>query len=633
MLFLLIALPQPAVAEEVLRLAVVGDTQTDGSHSSINWDVLPGVVAGAEAQGATHLLVAGDLVGGSSSLSATVSQWEDFKLATEEFSGEVFAVPGNHDVYGGSGTFEAWRETFPHFPQDDSPEGEEGVSYYVDHGDVRVIFVTSDHPSNSYRLSSEGLAWLDRVLGESGELDHVFVITHHPVSFSDASGHGGTAGELWQLLVAHGVAGLFVGHWHRYQPGQLGAGGDTWETILGTGGGWQGYEPSRPYQQLPGFVLLEIEGADARATFYGDGDGDGAYDDALDSYLLATASPGPTGLLARYTFDDGTAEDSAPEGKAIHGTLEGGATVSETADGPSGAWLDLSGNADFVEAGSIGDYILSQKGGLTLSTFARVGTAPTNASWGATLLTYATNDYYTEDEETNYSWWLSVRPDGSLLAFWEHGSGSNVSLASTEASALLDGSWHHVALVRDAGASEVRFYVDGAQLGEAVGYTEAPTGGARGLLYLGSDTREYAGSYDLGGALDEVCIFDLALSAEEVARLAVGEDCEEVAGLGGDTGGDDTGGDGTGGEGSGSGSGESGADDGGGDAGGDTGGDTGGDAGGGPVDAEPGGCGCAQAGPGRAPGGLGLLVLGLALSGVRRRPLGAPGAPEGGGSG
>ena len=52
-------------------------------------------------------------------------------------------------------------------------------------------------------------------------------------------------------------------------------------------------------------------------------------------------------------------------------------------------------------------------------------------SWSNTLLTYATNDYYTEDEETNYSYWLNVQSDGTLVSFWEHDNGSNVTLTST----------------------------------------------------------------------------------------------------------------------------------------------------------------------------------------------------------
>ena len=107
---------------------------------------------------------------------------------------------------------------------------------------------------------------------------------------------GGTAGDFWQLLVTYDVTGVFSGHWHRYQPSQLGAGGDTWETIIGTGGGWIGFEPIREYQQMHGFLMVEIDGTEANAHFYADEDGDGYYNDLMDSYTMASANPAPTGL-------------------------------------------------------------------------------------------------------------------------------------------------------------------------------------------------------------------------------------------------------------------------------------------------------------------------------------------------
>ena len=51
---------------------VVGDTQTDGSHSSINWDVLPDLVDGMNLMAPDLAIFVGDLVGGSSYLSSSI---------------------------------------------------------------------------------------------------------------------------------------------------------------------------------------------------------------------------------------------------------------------------------------------------------------------------------------------------------------------------------------------------------------------------------------------------------------------------------------------------------------------------------------------------------------------------------
>lgn len=504
------------LANADVTLAVLGDAQTDGRHSSINWDVFPDLVASADAAGAEVLLVAGDLVAGAGTPAATAAQWADFNAAIATFDGAVYMVPGNHDMYGGPGSFAAWREAFPWLPTDDSPPGEAGVSYYIDLDDTRVVMITSDHEDAYGRVSSAGLAWLGGVLADRDRFEHVFVVTHHPVTFSQDNSLGGVDGDFWQLLVAYGVTGLFTGHWHRYQPSQPGGGGTTWETIIGTGGGWQGYEPIRDYQQEHGFLLISTSGGQADAVFYTDPDGDGRHTFAADDYTMAWETPPSPGLRARYRFDSGDARDDAPDGSRIDGVLLGGAAVEDGA-------LALGGGDDGVEAGAIGDYALALTGAVTISAQIRVDAPGSDTEYGSVIACYATNDYYTEDEETNYTWYLSLRPDGVPVAFWEHGDGDNVYLPATAAApALADGGWHHIAITR--AEAEVTFWVDGARLGDPVAYTAAPTGGGRGMVYLGRDTPAFPG-YGLHGSLDEVCIFDDALAADEVAALAAGADC------------------------------------------------------------------------------------------------------------
>jgi hypothetical protein len=529
-----------AQAQEAFSFVVVGDTQSGGTDWSVNWTEVPAIVEAANTHDPVLMLLAGDLVSGSSSISYTVDQWEDFKLATADFDGTIYPVPGNHDVYGGDDTFAWWRETFDWLPTDDSPDGEVGVSYYVDYGNTRFINITSDHPTNYFRVSAEGLSWLDRVLDESDAFEHVFVTTHHPVSFSNESTFGGVHGDFWQMMVAYGVDGIFTGHWHRYQPSQLGGGGDTWETIVGTGGGWRGFEPYRAYQQIPGFLLVEVDGGEATATFYADMEGDLAYDDPVDTYTMAYAGATPRGLRARYTFEEGAPGDSAPAdlGGAVHGTLVGDAHVLGV--GVSGRGLVLDGG--YVEAGSIGDYVLSINGGLTLSAWVLPTSIVADELYGSAILGYSTADYYTEDEETNFSYLFSIRDDGTLVGFWEYGDGTNVSVVSSEAADALDGDWHHLAMVRDAAEMQVRFYVDGEQLGSPQSFSELPTGGGRGMLYMGADNPTYPG-YEFGGYMDEVCIYDLVLSAGQIGQLAALEDCVAVIedDEPGDTGGADTG--------------------------------------------------------------------------------------------
>ena len=88
----------------------------------------------------------------------------------------------------------------------------------------------------------------------------------------------------------------------------------------------------------------------------------------------------------------------------------------------------------------------------------------------------------------------------------------------------MDGRWHHYAFTRDAEAMELVFYVDGERLGEPVGFDQLPTGGGRGMLYMGSDVSGISG-YELSGALDEVCLFNTILDDDEIWEIYDTESC------------------------------------------------------------------------------------------------------------
>ena len=63
--------------------------------------------------------------------------------------------------------------------------------------------------------------------------------------------------------------------------------------------------PWRAYQQVQGFLYVEVDGPLVTATFYGDEDLDGNYGDPLDSYVMAWDGEPPTGMVAHYDFEDG----------------------------------------------------------------------------------------------------------------------------------------------------------------------------------------------------------------------------------------------------------------------------------------------------------------------------------------
>jgi hypothetical protein len=116
---------------------------------------------------------------------------------------------------------------------------------------------------------------------------------------------------------------------------------------------------------------------------------------------------------------------------------------------------------------------------------------------------------------------LNIQSDGRLVSFWEYEDGWNVTLESTVTAPVSAGESHHYALTRDAAAMQVRFYVDGVQLGAPVSFDRLPTSGARGMLYIGAaPVDEQPGLIEWDGVIDSVRIYNQALSAAEVSALA-----------------------------------------------------------------------------------------------------------------
>ena len=82
---------------------------------------------------------------------------------------------------------------------------------------------------------------------------------------------------------------------------------------------------------------------------------------------------------------------------------------------------------------------------------------------------------------------------------------------------IADGQWHHAGLVYDRAAMKRHLYVDGAEAAVDAG----SVGGVQsfGGLYIGSGQILDTGSF-FSGLIDDVRIYDIAISAEKIEALA-----------------------------------------------------------------------------------------------------------------
>jgi hypothetical protein len=200
------------------------------------------------------------------------------------------------------------------------------------------------------------------------------------------------------------------------------------------------------------------------------------------SAAALASSPCRGDLTHYYPF---SADVSDAVGSA-DGTLIGGATVS-------GGVLNLDGTDDYVE---FGEFIVPTSGSFSIAMFAQQTTSPGN---------------YIEliSQGGGPGFYLGHDPGGIIRA--------SDGWLSTGVPFLSGGDFHHYALTVDTVGGSTKLYVDGslsASLGSPIGMSGGGTNTRFGRQYDGH--AEY-----FFGALDDVRIYDHALTAQEVAQLAV----------------------------------------------------------------------------------------------------------------
>jgi hypothetical protein len=185
-----------------------------------------------------------------------------------------------------------------------------------------------------------------------------------------------------------------------------------------------------------------------------------------------------------------------------HGTLVGGVTF---ADGRSGQAFEFDGVDDFVRVNNAPNLEPA-----TISVEAWVKMADVNSEGyilakGASESLASSYYFYVGDGLT-----FNIFSEG----FFSQDSGAIIrSFAGSPADgSIYDGQWHHIVGTYDG--AMVRLFVDGSEIGEGtpatfdIGYDMSVSND----LFVGS----YNGTFGFDGLIDEVSIFNRALSAAEV---------------------------------------------------------------------------------------------------------------------
>ena len=221
---------------------------------------------------------------------------------------------------------------------------------------------------------------------------------------------------------------------------------------------------------------------------------------SYDRQLVTPVAPDPAGLVARYELD-GNANDSAG---TAHGTPTGGLFVT----GRFGQAVSLGGN-DYVDCGNPSQLDFGT-GSWTVSAWVN---AP---SLTDQMIVFSNGG----DNTGGIRYMLSVGEATDHLVTLTVDD-NNAKIQSTGSVVVDNGQWHHIVGVRDG--SNLRVYVDGVQDGATAslpeGYDLSGTSQANAFIGAGWHLPNSAVQKFFTGAIDEVRVYDYALSPAEILSL------------------------------------------------------------------------------------------------------------------
>jgi hypothetical protein len=211
------------------------------------------------------------------------------------------------------------------------------------------------------------------------------------------------------------------------------------------------------------------------------------------------SAPPAQGMILHYGFDTdegaAVADDRDPEKKGLAAE-----DATWARDGVRGGSFAFAGNGGYVEAPAP-----SGLDKATISVWMKLAALPKAVPFAAVSYCQGGQNAMEHDKD------IRVMPDGTFAFYiWNGGGGVQV----TSATSLTTGVWNHVVGVVDG--SKIKIYVDGSGEGEA---DAGPSWGG-GNCFVLSFVKGFGPTHEFfRGSMDELRIYDRALSEEEVQSL------------------------------------------------------------------------------------------------------------------
>jgi len=222
---------------------------------------------------------------------------------------------------------------------------------------------------------------------------------------------------------------------------------------------------------------------------------------ASESFTLPDVT---SGLVARWNFDNNATDTSTAGSVADNGTLVGSPTYAT--GGPVGAAaLSLNGTSQYMTVPTSTDVNLTTA--CTLAAWVKIASATDNSY----RMIFSKKITYTDT--TGYELFYHPVLHQVLLR-----SGGDSTSYSMTFPLTLDTNWHHLAVTING--SVATLYVDGVAQTGATGTVANPTTGTQ-TLTIGR--RSGTTDYPWNGQLDDVRIYNRALSASEIDTIYIQE--------------------------------------------------------------------------------------------------------------
>src|SRR3989338_2039927 len=228
------------------------------------------------------------------------------------------------------------------------------------------------------------------------------------------------------------------------------------------------------------------------------------------------------GLVGHWTFDGkdtvwtsataATTLDKSGQGNT--GTLTNMAQATSPAIGKIGQGLKFDGGGDYVEKTDVSS--LDITGALTLSAWIYTHSQKTDNAGIISKYrnqTGSTNqrayELYVQDNAVSGGIGMAISDDGTFKADGVLESGANVITLN---------KWHHV-VARFEPSTSMRLYVDGVQVASDTTSILSSVANTAAPLWIGIQLRSTDPNMHFDGLIDDVSIYNRALSANEVLQL------------------------------------------------------------------------------------------------------------------